>query len=176
MAVIVPISSRPGDDVGLRDVRKTANGQIKVAGERHIALLRKKVATLLESGRYPNLSKIAKECNVSRYFVQNMLNTDIELRRKYEDALATTADNLEQTAIEFVENEEINPVARGKLMETMLRAHRPERYSDQASMIAAQQAGSTVKRITIIAEMPVVPVDKDGIPIPQDKDNNVIDV
>lgn len=126
--------------------------------------VQRKIRASLLSGRHPQLASIARECGVSRDFVQRMLDNDPELAASVRTSLAVTAEQIEKAAVDMCLDEGLNPIAREKMIEFCLPKMMPERYGEQASLLGN---GQTVKRIALVPCMPVIPVDADGIPIAQ---------
>ena len=138
--------------------------------------VQRKIRATLLSGTQTKLSVIAKSNGVTVQYVRDMLNNDPELRASYETSLAQTAERIEEAAVSMCLDEDTNAIARQKMIEFMLPKLMPERYSEQAQI--ANSAGLGVKRIAVVATLPVIKVDSDGIPI-QEKSKDpteIIDV
>lgn len=124
---------------------------------------RQKIIAMLTDGRHPVITNIARACKVSPSTIHYMLKKDPELRDRYETALAVTANEIENAAVDMCLDERTHPMARGKMIEFMLPRLNPTRYGEQAQTLGL--AGQAVKRIAIVAEMPVIETDANGIPI-----------
>jgi len=137
--------------------------------------VQRKIRATLLSGKHPQLATIARENGVTRDYVQRMLDNDPELAASVRTAMAITAEQIEQAAVDMCLDDGVNPIAREKMIEFCLPKMMPEKYGEQASLLGAGQA---VRRIALVPVMPVIAVDENGIPIQQSKEaqGKVIDV
>lgn len=135
--------------------------------------VQRKIRASLLSGKHPQIATVARACGVSSAYVRRMLDNDPELAASVKTSLEITAEQIEQAAVDMCLNDELNPIARQKMIEFCLPKMMPEKYGSQAELLG--HSGQSVKRIAIMPVMPVVAVDADGIPIKQKKEE-VIDV
>ena len=124
---------------------------------------RNKIVRMLISGEFPVDAQIARECGVSVSVVKGMLDADPELRRLREESQEEMAQMIEQSAVNLAINGR-NEIARQKSQEFLLKKLMPDKYGEDAD---DRRTLKTLKRIMLAKELPVVPVDENGIPVAQ---------
>ena len=116
-------------------------------------IVNRKIRATLLSGGHPQLATIARANGVSRDYVQRMLDNDPELMASYKTSLCITAEEIEKAAVDMCLDDELNPVARGKLIEFMLPKMMPERYGENAGL---SDAARNLPKFNISINLPVV--------------------
>lgn len=125
------------------------------------------IEKLLLSGRHPSLVDIAHRCGVTLSTINAVLRNDPDLAEAYENAMAITANAIENAAVDMCLDEQQHPIARQKMIEFMLPKLNPRRYGENSEVL--NNAGRGIKRVAFVPVMPVVQVDDNGIPIVQSK-------
>ena len=138
------------------------------AGENLPAQIRTQIREALLSGLYPNKAELARRFRVTPNCIYQMLRTDPDLKEAYEIALKDQADKIAETAVALCLDDEFHPIAREKLIETMLPKLDPERFGENADLLQAA-SGTKQRRIIIAPVLPVVAVDENGIPVKKDE-------
>lgn len=115
--------------------------------------VRRKIRAALLSGEHPQLATIARANGVSRDFVQRMLDSDPELAASVRTSLAITGEQIEKAAIDMCLNDELNPIAREKMIEFCLPKMMPEKYGESAGL---SDATKNLPKIQVSLTLPVV--------------------
>lgn len=122
---------------------------------------KEEIIRLLISGEYPTDSEIARKVGVGAGVVTSILASDPELRRLREEAEYEIAQRIERSAVDLACSGR-NEMAKQKAQEFMLKKLMPNKYGDDRS---ASDSDRLPKRILLVKELPVVDVDKNGLPV-----------
>lgn len=140
------------------------------------AIVQKRVRAMLEAGTR-HLTQVAKSCGVTTDAVKRLVESDPELKALHDAAYEEKMEEVEEAAFDICTDPEINPIARVKMIETMLKGRRSKIYNQ--SMSDPTQGGpAQAKRIIIAPVLPVVQVDANGVPLSEKRGHQeeVIDV
>ena len=122
---------------------------------------REMVIDLLSSDNLYTDSEIAKECDIPVSEIQRVIYDDPDLRALRRYAEHDMVQKIERSAMDLAIKGR-NEMARQKSQEFMLRKLKPEVYGDNADAFRDKKVS---KRILLVKELPVIPVDDNGIPI-----------
>lgn len=127
------------------------------------AVVQKRVKEMLIAGTR-HLTQVAKSCGVTTDAVKRLVDNDPELKALHDAAYEAKMEEVEDAAFDICTDPEINPIARVKMIETMLKGRKAKVYNQ--SMSDPTQGGpAQAKRIIIAPVLPVVQVDANGIPL-----------
>lgn len=126
---------------------------------------RRMIIRMLLSGEFPTDAMIARAAKVRTGVVTAMLESDPELKKMREEAEHEMAQIIERSAVNLATNGR-NEIAKQKSQEFLLKKMMPGKYGDDAGK---NTGNDTLKRIILVKELPVVSVDKNGIPIAESK-------
>lgn len=90
----------------------------------------------------PNVSAAARAARISRSAAYDWKADDESFHDDWEEAVAESIDNLEQVAFERAKD------VSDKLIEILLKAHRPEKYIDRQIV---EHSGKMVTQIELVA-------------------------
>lgn len=121
-----------------------------------------------------HLTQVARACNVTTDSVKRLVEQDPELKALHDAAYEEKMEQVEDAMFEQAINGD-NEIAKEKAQEYLLRFRRPKVYSPELSDAAAM-GGQQTRRIIIAPILPVCQVDKDGIPIKPQEQQEPIDV
>lgn len=108
------------------------------------------------------ISKIAEACGTTKQTVYKMLRDDPELKEAHEAAWMSRMEEIEEIAMELVENSE-NDMARAKVIETLLKGRMSKVYSEALHKV--NDPNNAPKRINVMPILPIVKTDANGIPL-----------
>lgn len=122
---------------------------------------REMVIDLLSSDTLYTDAEIAKECDIPINEIQRVIYDDPDLCALRRYAERDMVQKIERSAMDLAIKGR-NEMARQKSQEFMLRKLKPEVYGDNADAFRDRK---DYKRILLVKELPVIPVDENGIPI-----------